>query len=88
MQKKKNKSKEKVCTQCITNVGLGFLFDICKTSSLSNKVDCEDLKKQYLKGKISADQIVDILKKASGKNKGLLADIGEIDSIRRSGKIE
>ncbi len=83
----KNKSEDAPCPKCVNDIALGFLFKICNTS-LSDKIDCKTLSKQYLRGELNADQIAEKIKEAAGNNKALLKDIKEIERIRKTGKIE
>ena len=81
----KNKAEEP-CSKCVNDIALGFFFKVCK-ELLSDKIDCKKLSGQYLRGEINADQIAEKIKAAAGNDKALLEDIGEIDRIRRLGKI-
>ena len=81
------KNKENVpCPKCVADISMGFFFKVCN-DSLSDKVDCKKLSGQYLRGEINADQIAEKILEAAGNNKALLEDIGEIDRIRKTGKI-
>ena len=82
----KNKKENAPCPKCVNDISMGFFFKICK-ESLSDKVDCKKLSGQYLRGELNADQIAEKIKKAAENDKALLEDIGEIERIRRTGKI-
>jgi len=86
---KKNKVKaedDESCPQCVADISMGFFFKICK-ESLSDKVDCKKLSGQYLRGELDADQIAEKIREAAKNDESLLEDIGEIERIRKTGKI-
>jgi len=82
------KNKEEVpCPKCVNDISMGFFFKVCH-DSLSDKVDCKKLSGQYLRGELNADQIAEKIREAAKNDESLLEDIGEIERIRKTGKIE
>lgn len=82
----KNKSEEAPCPRCVNDISMGFFFKICN-DSLSDKVDCKKLSRQYLHGELNADQIAEKILEAAQNDSALTKDINEINRIRRTGKI-
>lgn len=65
---------------------MGFFFKVCG-ESLSDKIDCQKLSGQYLRGEINADQVAEKIRATAGNDPELMEDLKEIDRIRRRGKI-
>lgn len=81
-------SKDKVeCPKCVVDVGIGFFLKICH-DALSDKIDCGKVTEQFSKGEISTDQLIQQIKDAAKNEPEILADLEEIDRIRKTGKIE
>ena len=78
---------EEPCPRCVTNVAMGFFFKVCK-ESLSNKLDCGELSKRYLRGELTEDQVAEKIKTVAQSDPELMEDLNEIDRIRRTKKIE
>ncbi|MBU1173174.1 MAG: hypothetical protein KKD44_26720 [Proteobacteria bacterium] len=78
---------EEECPKCVVATAMGFILKICG-ESLSDKIDCKELTGQYLRGEINADQVVKKIKRAARNDPELMANLNEIDRIRKTRKIE
>ena len=83
----KSKKEEEPCPTCIADISMGFFFAVCK-DSLSDKIDCRSLKKQFLKGEITPDKVIEKIKEAAKYDPEISSDLKEIERIRKTGKID
>ena len=78
---------EKPCPKCMVDVATGLFLKICN-DALSDKIDCGKVTEQFSKGEISTDQLFQQIKSAAKSKPDILADLEEIDRIRKTGKFE
>ena len=82
----KNKVEEEPCPKCVADISMGFFFKVCK-ESLSEKIDCKTLSKQFLRGELTAEKVIEKIKAVAEDNPEVVSDLEEIERIRKTGKI-
>jgi hypothetical protein len=82
----KNKVEDAPCPKCVADISMGFFFKVCN-DSLSHKINCKTLNKQFLRGELTSEKVIEKIKAAAQDDPEVTSDLEEIERIRKTGKI-